>query len=308
MHGISVLVDADSELFVEAVREMMYYFVVDKVDSSALKFSFRSLSFEELDKISVPSKVAAVSEDMEYFFSYPCIFIRGRGKFTSVIDIEKMLVTSYAEHGLLKNSWLLAHQVFYPAFSELLKENALFEMHCATLSKDGKGYLFPAKTGSGKSTTTLSLLLENFEFLSDDVTFIRERDGKPELLCFPEPVQMWEESYNFFPQIKARLSKKHSCKFRKQSFLVEEMFPKQLREAVLADYLFLPSVDKGGKCRIEPISQKEALVELIPQGLITVNPRIVKKNLSLLSCIVRSCQCFRLFLGKDIGNLASILP
>jgi len=287
---------------------MLYYFVVGHSESSALRFSFRTLTdTKELENIKLPGRVVSSSESIEYFFSEHKLFISGRGHFTTVVDLREKCAVAYVVREYLHDTWLMAHQAFYPALSELLKGEGLFDIHSAALSRNGKAYLFPGKSGSGKSTTTLSLLLGKFMFLSDDITFVRTIGEKLQVLCFPEPVHLWEHSYDFFPEMKHVVVNGSGCERRKQSFIAEKLFPDQQLESALPCYMLFPIVSEG-VCRVEPMSSKEALAELLPQSLIMANPNIVKKHLAILSNVVTQSQCFRLFLGDDMRNLSDILP
>jgi len=287
---------------------MLYYFVVGDSGSFALRFSFRTLvDVDELRSIKLPGKVVSYSENIEYFFSDCKLYITAKGKFTTVVDLREGCAVAYVVREYLQDTWLMAHHAFYPALSELLKVEGLFDIHSAALSRGGKTYLFPGKSGSGKSTTTLALLLDKFMFLSDDITFVRGVGGGMRILCFPEPVHLWKDSYDLFPEMKNVVGRDSGCGRRKQSFIVEKLFPEQQEICTLPRYMLFPVVS-GGACRIEPMSGKEALAHLLPQSLIMANPDIVGKHLAVLSGIVTQSRCFRLFLGEDMNNLSAILP
>ncbi len=309
IHGVSLLLTSDTSQAIAAIKEMLYYFVVAKrvVSTKKLLFSFHTVD-NSLSFISLPEDVVGVSGEMKYYASPPIIYTSIEGKFITAINIEEKWAKCYMLKNSIDNLWSIAHQAIYPAISELLKLEGIFEMHCATLSRDGRGYLFPAKSGSGKSTLTLSLLFSGFKFLSDDVTFLRSNPLKTELLCCPEPVQLWEDSCAFFPEILGKIKRGYRCKTAKQSFLVENIFPCAIIQSITPSYIFLPSVNREGKSRIEPISRKDALVELIPQSLIPVNQSIIKQHLATLRKVVMASTCFKLSVGSNVRSLSSLLP
>jgi len=56
-------------------------------------------------------------------------------------------------------------------------------VHCSALVKDGKAILVAGTSGSGKSTTTASLLEKGFSLMADDVAVVTVEDGKA--ICYP---------------------------------------------------------------------------------------------------------------------------
>lgn len=71
----------------------------------------------------------------------------------------------------------LQAQILEPIiYFKLLQKNVLF-MHAAGVSLDGNGYLFPAYGGTGKTTLSLGLMGEGFNFLGDDLLLVEPDTG-----------------------------------------------------------------------------------------------------------------------------------
>lgn len=80
---------------------------------------------------------------------------------------------------------------------ELLKRRRLFSVHAACLATNGCGVLFAGASGSGKSTLALSLLMSGFEFLGDDMVFLRNGDGPQRALAFPDAIDFTPSTNSF---------------------------------------------------------------------------------------------------------------
>ena len=83
---------------------------------------------------------------------------------------------------------------FYQLFRQLewqlnlfvvLGVNDRYLMHAGAVSRDGIGLVFPGQSGSGKSVLTMSLLLQGYRYLSDELAVIDPASG--ELHPFPKP-------------------------------------------------------------------------------------------------------------------------
>lgn len=86
----------------------------------------------------------------------------------------------------------LQAQVLEPLMYLSLLRQGVFLMHSAGVAKDGKAYLFPAHGGTGKTTTSMSLLSQGYDFLGDDLILV---DPQAEM-AFPYPRPLHIFTYN----------------------------------------------------------------------------------------------------------------
>ncbi len=83
-------------------------------------------------------------------------------------------------------------QVLEPVmYLSFLRQGILF-MHSAGVSKDGNAYVFPAYGGTGKTTTSMTLMAKGYQFLGDDLLIV---DPKKKLV-FPYPRPLHIFTYN----------------------------------------------------------------------------------------------------------------
>jgi hypothetical protein len=95
----------------------------------------------------------------------------------TIIYCSKMLMPAHQMTELTK----VINPLCYPLDQILLmyylsqREGAL--IHCAGLEYDGRGFIFPGRSGAGKSTISRNFVLKNHVVLSDDRVAIRKIGG-----------------------------------------------------------------------------------------------------------------------------------
>jgi len=128
-----------------------------------------------------------------------------KGKFKHLFTFEYAVlgagtkdVTIYFKHHSVSKLYVTAVGVFIQAqvleplmYWSFLKQNIFF-MHSAGVSKDRKAYVFPAYGGTGKTTTSMSLLTKGYSFMGDDLLIIDP--GKKLVFPYPRPLHIF--TYN----------------------------------------------------------------------------------------------------------------
>ncbi|MDO4415853.1 MAG: hypothetical protein Q4C20_12340 [Erysipelotrichaceae bacterium] len=127
-----------------------------------------------------------------------------------------------------------------------LTSNALIpfgycSFHSVAVSVNGKGYLFAAKSGVGKSTQYMNLKTlypENIQVINGDKPFLRFTDGK--VIIYPSP---WRGKENFGNDIVCELD---SIIFLEQAHenTLEKMKPEKAVLKSLKQFLYYPDSEK----------------------------------------------------------------
>lgn len=151
-------------------------------------------------------------------------------------------------------------------YARLLRFSGLL-MHASCVEKDGKAYLFSAKSGTGKSTHTALWLgeFENTRIINDDKPALRKIDGRFYACGTP-----------------------FSGKF-------------DISENVQIPVHALVFLQRGAENKIEPISAAEAIPLFLSQ---TLRPHVrdaMDRMLSLLGELLESVPVFRLTCNMDVS-------
>ena len=89
--------------------------------------------------------------------------------------------------------------VIFPVVISLVGAAAgIAELHCACVSREGRGVLLAGPSDAGKSTLSVALARAGFALLSDDRTFLSSREGRITAWGLATPVKLRAEAVAWF--------------------------------------------------------------------------------------------------------------
>ena len=188
----------------------------------------------------------------------------------------------------------------------LLRRN-IFCVHAAALSKDNIGFLFPGRSGSGKTTISISLVKSGYKFLSDDYPLIRSYNSNCEILAFPQRLKIRADTFGQYSELIAYAKKMKIQRIR--PFIdISEVFLGCLTEKVAAVFLVFPNLVNSLKTSYVNISKKEALKNLLPCmydpfSRFKISIELRKSIFEFAYNLVNKAKCYNLFLGKNSREL-----
>lgn len=222
-------------------------------------------------------------------------------------DIHTRTAVGFTETGLLTSDWLISNMLFYPLWGQLLKESGLFPLHAAGVARDGRGYLFLGRSGSGKSTLTLNLVRAGYGLLSDDTVFLRMADGHLEALCFPEEINVSEQTLELIPELSRVKNFTVNELRHKSSFPIEELYPNCVVESSVPAIMVFPQIAESDATTMEPMSRTEALALSLRYGYLFMDQSTTGRHFEILSQLARQTQCYRLLAGRNQEELSRAL-
>lgn len=206
----------------------------------------------------------------------------------------------------VENLWLASHSLFTVALIEMLKRRGLYSIHASGLCIDGRGLLFAGTSGAGKSTLAIALLRAGFGFMGDDMLFLASDAEGLRVLAFPDEIDVADETARLFPELNFLLDMPRPTGRLKRQIRAEEICETdpvwECRPAVVV----FPEVVNAEESSLHPMSRDEALMELVPNVLLT-EARSCQAHLDILGKLARGSECYRLRTGRDIGTLPVLL-
>lgn len=312
IHGRRIRLRSNNPIIIRILKNLLEYFAIDEDDSPNIGASFFLYStpdYKELSSSLLPrlSEPISFSGDMLYFMEQDCLYTIIPDKMAVTIDFSRMEVWGIIQEELISDPWVVFSLFFTPAFLEVLKRFGLYNLHASTVCQGNNGIFFSAATGSGKSSLAVSLVRSGFGFLSDDITFVSKTDSEVELLAFPQPIQMWDDALDRFPELHNVKLNQSPCQGYKKQFRAKDIYPGSIRERTSPKILIFPQIIDQKESYLEELSKTKAIVELIPQSLIVAQRSIVKDHLDILSDLIDCCDCYRLFFGSDIDLIPKLI-
>jgi len=202
--------------------------------------------------------------------------------------------------------WALSHPLFTLPLVELMKRRGLYGLHAGGVCRDGRALLLCGTSGSGKSTLTLALARAGFAFLGDDTLFLAHRPEGLKVLAFPDEFDLTDQTVSFFPELATLLGDSRPAGWRKRQVRVEHAYGAAVVWESDPGVLVFPRVSGRPTSELIPLSRGEALLELVPNVLLT-EARSSQAHLDALAELTERSDCYRLETGTDLEEAVATL-
>jgi hypothetical protein len=174
-------------------------------------------------------------------------------------------------------------------------------LHAGGLVRDGGALVLPARPDIGKSTLTVALMRQGFDYLSDEVGAIDPITGRA--YPFPKRVSLDHDSVRFFPEVEGRLADREGLTGRLAArFVRPEDAGSRIGRAAPVRWLVFPTADREGPPRLEPMARAEA-VERMAENCFNLH-RYGERGVILLARVAKDADAFRLLGGTPTERAA----
>lgn len=226
----------------------------------------------------------------------------------SLISLDPVLREA---KGFLTRDILKRPLDFYSFVSEPLAEmqkyRGLYFLHAAALCGGDISMLVSGESGCGKTTTTLSLVANDFKYISDDTLYIEKINGGVTAYPLFKSLNIDQDMDRRFPQI-FKDNKKPFAKEGKIPIDISEIIPGSHIQSAKPDVIVFPQIVSAIKSKIRPIGYLEVYKRLLNQTILAIDKDVAKKQLHVLELLVKQTKGFELLSGKDLyENPDSIL-
>jgi hypothetical protein len=201
--------------------------------------------------------------------------------------------------------WLLSRPLLTLPLLEMAKRHGRFGLHAAAVAVDGAGILLPGATGSGKSTLALALALGGLDLLGDDFVFLRSGADGIRALALPDDFDLTDETAALFGDLDGLLLDHDVGDWPKRRLPLEHATSALALQSRPVAMVF-PRVAHTASSRVVPLDRSEALLDLVPNVLLT-HPGASRDHLDALGRLVAQCRCYRLETGTDLGALPELM-
>lgn len=180
------------------------------------------------------------------------------------------------------------------------------QIHAASISLDGAGFIFAGDSGCGKSTLAAALCKRGWQYFCDEFALV-ERESLT-LQTFPKALCIKSGSFPLMRGMRVPFAhRRHYVKeFKGRVAYVDPhaFGPRCIADPVPVRFIIFPRYHAGSKPHLVPISPALAVLELFK--LCFNRPVFRDGALPLLTRIASGAQCFRLDVG-DAGETARLL-
>ena len=198
---------------------------------------------------------------------------------------------------------LAAYPLFSISLVEILKRRHRYALHAACVSRHGSGLLLAGTSGCGKSTLAVAFARRGFDILADDTVFLDDR--RLRALAFPDEIDVTEATISLFEELEPLRSQERRPGRTKHSLRPEVLGASTVSSCV-PTAVVVPRVGNGTASRLDPMEPAAALLELLPNVLLT-DPASSQAHLDALGSLVRRIPAFRLETGRDPSAAVDLL-
>ena len=302
-HGVNLSIRADDESLLEALNARLEPFTAPPA-GPALTFTFSCVETEHhrVQRPSGPSRPVYDAPEGEVLYVESAEGAEGDALYIDVCGRVRVLCHPASGHTEVSylpterdNLWLLSRPMFTLPFIETMKRRGLYNLHAAGLSKGKHALLLPGSSGSGKSTLTLALLRAGWGLMSDDMVFLKQGDSH--VLAFPDEIDFTEKT----ARLLSLSSQRKLSGGEKYQLSAGAVGAGVVLEGEPAALIF-PRIAHSEKSTLQPMTRDEALLELLPNVLLT-EARASQAHVDALGALVAACPAYRLETGRDFEAL-----
>ncbi len=175
-------------------------------------------------------------------------------------------------------------------------------IHAGLVSQHGQGVLFVAKSGSGKSTTSLACLCTGFDYVGEDFIGLEKlRDGSFVGHSLYNSVFLETGHLARFPELSPHVIRGAPHE-EKAVVILSHVFPERLARVATIRAVVLLRVAGESESRLRSISKSQALLALAPSSLIEIPSRGID-GFSRLAQLVEQVSTYALELGRDLESI-----
>ena len=309
-HGVRLDVSTDDEGVADAIAERFADFATTDARPAEIDFTIELVDDPRGHAVSRPRGRSRPVYDppegeVSYFDDQEVLYIGVPETLRLECDTRRQTVRVSALRTQKQRDWLLSRPMLTIPLVELLKRRRLFNVHAACLGANGRGVLFAGASGSGKSTLALALLTSGFEFLGDDMVFLRNGDGPQRVLAFPDAIDFTPSTAAFFPELRELVGQPVPADWPKHRVSAGAVFGTAFVANCVPVAIVFPRVSEASRSELIPVGADEALLALAPNVLLTA-PDHAQAHLDALAELVRVCDCYRLEAGRDFDRIAEL--
>jgi len=209
---------------------------------------------------------------------------------------SKSRVDGLIAEELLTKPNFIRHAIIIPLISEVFKLNELYKLHAAALENEKRGLLFVGPSGSAKTTLSLILVKKGYQFISDDLVFIK----------YPGHTIEAASIINTDFKVKTKANNCEVVKMLNPSIV----WPKAKISRTTIQSVIFPKITNQAKTKIIHINYTEAFGLLLKSNsLIAYGPQgIIRKHISCFKKIASLKERYIILLGKDALIKPEVIP
>jgi hypothetical protein len=219
------------------------------------------------------------------------------------IDMKRAEAYAVLSSSLAENPEQVCQLLVNTILNNFATRHGYSMLHASALIKDAHILVLQAPHGTGKSTTTLRLLLKGYQLLSDSQIYLGERDGALWIGGFPVGrIKLRADMLPLFPALAPEAKEEPVRNETKHRVDLMRVHPSMTHREMIrirrVEFCLLERWDKP-ESKIEPLSEDELWPEIMVNSLHYDTPELWNENLRRVDLMLRNAHLHRLRIGTS---------
>jgi hypothetical protein len=194
--------------------------------------------------------------------------------------------------------------IVFGSLAPALRRRGIYMIHAFAAQKDDHTLLLVGVSGSGKTTTGLSLVAQGWRYLANDVVLVKQEKGSVIAMPTPGAIGLDTKSFELLPDLtpppgKSDLAMKY---YYPATTFVEGWGA----EAPVSCILF-PEIATEGETALHPLPSSMTLARLMEASVDRWDSFGLDHHMRLLGQLSRQVASFDLRLGRQLDRLPTML-
>ncbi len=197
-----------------------------------------------------------------------------------------------------------------------LHKHGIYALHSNCLEKNGIGILLVGSSGSGKSTTAISLIRQGWNYISDDVTLLRRNSHSLiEAIALPGRFSIDPHLASNYPELNNLIQNASLDGNKNKKFIdIKSLYPDRFLPRCIPEKIIMifPRVVSKSKSQLIPIDKTQVLTHLIENSPgIMVDKEKAIKQIEVLKHLMNQATLCQMLSGQDLykepGRISEVL-
>ncbi|MCP4356543.1 MAG: hypothetical protein GY796_00800 [Chloroflexi bacterium] len=197
--------------------------------------------------------------------------------------------------------------VTFTALAPLLRQRGYYLIHAFAAERDGRAVLVVGPSGSGKTTTGLSLLLDGWKLLSNDVVLLQAQADGVYALPTPGGVSIRAETLPLLPRLKTILSIQTPDGDGKIHLSSTALTGGDWAAAAPVTAVFFPHIESKPTNTLSTQNRAICLVKLMAESVDRWDKMTLPGHIEILQQVCEQAAVYNLHLGQDMTQLPALI-
>lgn len=264
---------------------------------------FVALNFTEsiVTSVSIPSGETVYESDGLTIHKTSSGFIVESGKSYVDLDVSSSQGNGVIDHSFWGASLEHRREFFLLTLLMALRPHGYYGLHADAVVIDDTGYLVVGESGAGKTTLTLALIDQGWQYLSDDALTLKVVSDSVKAFAFRRGFSLTSQTRKFFPRSAPSHANLPIVSKGKVMVDIAEAYPYSQVQTCAPSVILFPTIADSPTSRLVATEKSSAIVRLVEQspGIMT-DKTLASRQLAALGKLVDSAQCYRIEVGRDV--------